>query len=255
MFLTKEEAERRYNDRRNLFSPLNGDDPFASYVKQDRDVRQDNGSHVDDKPEEESPAGDVEQSEQSEQTEQSEQSMATSDIDRILTGAVDPYKKQRTGNLRGNVDAQVAIGGTALILGNTKTGPLFGLSRSQAQAYQNGLSSTEDMKERVNRVPDRMKRLKTVKEQLAEKAGARLNTALNSLTDDKIGACNASRISAIAKDMAVVMDKVTKDQTKAESIHFHIFRPEMKTVSEYTTVHVGSPLIIPQSPSDGGVDS
>jgi len=171
----------------------------------------------------------------------------------MLDAANDPYKiRQREKGLRGQTNVQVAIGTVSHIIGSGSAGPLFGLSEGQASAYKEGISSSADRG--VNRPPvptnpDRMKRMRSVKEQLAELASKKLASALKSLTDDKIDGCKASAISGIAKDMATVMDKVTKETSKPESIHFHIFRPEMKQVSEYTTVHVTSPLIIP----DGGL--
>jgi len=227
MFLTEAEAKRRLEHSRNILSP--------NYVQE---IEAESES-----------VSEPESSEQEQESDDSSQDqLATpvlSDIDKLLAGAVDPQRiRGRTGTLRGQVDAQVAVGTTALILGAGKTGPMFGLSEQQSYAYREGLSTTSDLADRKDRVPERSRRIRTVKEQLAEVASNKLRAALTSLTDSKINECNGPRISSIAKDMAVVLDKVTKDHEKAESIHFHIFRPEMRTVSDYTTVPVGSGAVI-----------
>lgn len=230
MFLTEEEAKQRLEDARNLFSPSYVPSRYEGEVSPDNEDE----SHEE-----------VEKDEIDHHT-----APAPADIDRLLSGAADPYEiRHRRGQLRGQVDVQVAIGATASVIGDRKAGNLFGLSSDQADAYERGLSSQADVRTGLDRIPERGKRLASVKEQLAELASSRLSSALTSLTVEKIDGCKPSQVSTIAKDMAVVLDKVTKETSKPESIHFHIFRPEMKSVSEYTTVHVGSPLIIP----DGGL--
>ena len=228
MFISEEEARKRLEDSRNIFSDF--------YVP---DVSPSDSDKPDPRPDK------LDDSDSPE--------MEVSDIDRLLTGAVNPASvRRRTGNLAGQTDVQVAIGGVAELLTQETAGNLFGLSRSQAEAYNRGLGSTKEITQGVITNPDRVNRLASLKVALVEKASGRLNKALTSLTDAKIEDLTAPKISAIAKDMAVVMDKVAKDHDKSEAVHFHIWKPEMKKVENYTTVQVGAPLVIDHP--GGGAD-
>jgi hypothetical protein len=249
MFISKEESERRRDDPRNFFSP--------NYVAPSRGDQQSVvepasvGGETTDETEDEEGSRDNGSGSNGSHTETD--SLSNRDLDNILTKAVDPSDiRRRTGILRGKTDVQVAIGTTAMILGGADTGRLYNLSEPQTRAYKDGLSTTKDITE--GRPPDENRRLRlsAAKEALAEAAASRLDRALGALTDDKIAQCSAPRVSAIAKDMAVVMDKVTRDNAMPEHIHFHIFKPEMKTVRDYTTVQVTSPIVNQQV--GGGTD-
>jgi len=219
MFTTKEEADARRNDPRNIFSP--------SYIS----------------PEAMGPI-DKQEPEVVGPDEEEAPSLDNRDLDNILSQAVDASMiRRRSKTLHGQKDVQVAIGASAMILGDAAAGRLYGLSGEQTFAYERGLSSTKDITEKRPPNPERKERLSVVKELLAEKAASRLEQALKSLTNDKIDSCSAPKVSAIAKDMAVVMDKVTKDNSLPESIHFHVFRPEIKSLGDYTTVHVSAPIV------------
>ena len=226
MFISKEEADRRAQDKRNFFSP--------NYVPPEvviPEVKEDEGDE-----EKEGPS----------------ESIRSRDIDALITKAVDPRQiRQRSRTLQGQTDVQVAIGTTSLILGGKQAGQLYDLSRQQSEAYREGFSTTKDITEGKPPLPARKQRLDTVKELLAEKAAQRLTSALDNLTDEKIEGCSAPKVSAIAKDMATVMDRVTRDRNAPEAIHFHVWKPEMKTVRDYTTVHVSSPIV---EQSGGGSD-
>lgn len=222
MFITKEEAERRRLDPRNVLGP--------NYVRE-----------VPEKPVAETSDGNGSRIPEDNEV---PPALGNKDIDAILSKAVDPFQvRRRTTTLHGQKDVQVAIGTTAMILGPNDAGKVYGLSEPQTRAYEQGLSSTKDITE--GRPPDESRRLRlsAAKEALAETAAQRLHTALGALTNDKISECSAPKVSAIAKDMAVVMDKVTRDNAMPEHIHFHVFKPEMKTIRDYTTVQVSSPVV------------
>lgn len=219
MFISEEEALRRLNDSRNLFSP--------SYKKEQ---------------EVENPA-----------TEESHQKDKLDEIIDIVTDT-DPYKvRARERSLRGEEKVQIAIGTTAEIIGNRAAGSLYGLSTEQSKAYNYGQSTLSDLGHGRdadrNRVPSRKAAVNRMKDSLAEIAADKLETALHHLTEDKIKDCSAIKVSSIARDMATVMDRVTRDNKNPEHIHFHIFKPEMKQIGEYTTVHVTSPIM---AKPDGG---
>lgn len=174
--------------------------------------------------------------------------MARSTIDALLKGTVDPYgEKKSNGTLRGQIDTQIAVGTTGVLLGPTASSHLFGLSKEQVRAYQNGMGSTAEYTDEPHN-KTRSERMKTVKDTLAEMAAGRLESALVALTDDKIEKEKyATGIARVAKDMAIIIDKVTKNDVEEQGIHFHIFRPEMKTVAQYNTVHLTAPEEKPQT--------
>jgi hypothetical protein len=147
--------------------------------------------------------------------------------------------RNRQGNLTGMTDVQIAIGTTSAILGEKSAGSLYRLSREQSKAYELGESSKLDIDRGITRNPSRRQAMESIKDSLAERAASRLGVALDSLTSEKINQeKHAGNIARIAKDMAVVVDKVTKDNGQPEHVHFHIFRPEMRTVRDYQTVQV-----------------
>jgi hypothetical protein len=90
-----------------------------------------------------------------------------------------------------------------------------------------------------------------MKDRLAIKAGKRLSATLRLLSDEKLeNVTKASELSAIAKDMATVMDKVSpKEAVDAGGVHFHIWAPETSESSEYETVEVGAAPTIDVTPT------
>lgn len=160
--------------------------------------------------------------------------------------------RRRNGSLQGQTEIQLAIGKTAAILDPRTAGNLFGLSPAQTNAYREGESSQIDVERGITRNPGRKAAMDLVKDTLAEKAAARLGAALDELTNEKISQeKHAGNIARIAKDMAVVVDKVTKESGAAEHIHFHIFRPEPKVIADYRVVNVMSPSLESPKPNDG----
>jgi hypothetical protein len=245
MFQSKDEADKRRNNERNLFSP--------TYVPPVRSS--DKGTSEDSKDKEATGGSDSGPGESSEACSNGEANISASSIDSIVGKiTTDPYSvRRRTTNLRGQTDVQVAVGTTSILLGNKTSGDLYGLSQEQSRAYGGGLSSTRDITEQKISNEVRYKKIGRIREELAEKAARRLDSALESLDDTKIEVCSATKLAGIAKDMAVVMDKVTRDNTKPDTVHFHLFKPELKTLGDYTTVQLSSPLII--QPPGGGADT
>jgi hypothetical protein len=163
--------------------------------------------------------------------------------------------RNRNRNLNGMTDVQIGIGTTSAILGKKLASNLVGLSQKQTYAYEMGESGNKDLEDGITRKPARRAAMESIKDSLAERAAQRLGVALDSLTSDKISQeRSAGNIARIAKDMAVVVDKVTKDNGTPEHVHFHIFRPAPKTVADYKIVPVRSSVapidISPTGPDD-----
>lgn len=143
---------------------------------------------------------------------------------------------------QGKPEAQVAIGKTALMVGQGTAGKIFGLSSPQSLAYERALSSSADITEHTPPNPSRKHQLDEFREQLAAKAATRLGETLDLLDEKKLSQVKrATNLSKIAKDMAVIVEKVSpKESADQGGVHFHIYKPEIEVEQSYQVVTVGS---------------
>lgn len=143
---------------------------------------------------------------------------------------------------RGKTEAQVAIGKTALMIGQGTAGKIFGLSNSQSEAYAHALTSTADITDHTPPNPSRKQQLDEFREVLAAKAASRLGETLEMLSEQKLSQVKrATNLSKIAKDMAVIVEKVSpKESADQGGVHFHIYKPEIEVEQSYQVVTVGS---------------
>lgn len=154
----------------------------------------------------------------------------------------------RHGTMRGRPDLQATVGLTADLIGNKEAGAMFGLSHDHTSGLSNGQASGAERGGYAAENKELKSRLGQMKNDLALKAADKLDSALDALSDTKITSIkHATNIARVAKDMAVIIDKVTKDNSREEGIHFHLYRPEMKTVQNYGTVHLNAA----PTPNDG----
>lgn len=257
MFITREEALARLNHKDNPFSPSRrGGADWGRVVEEIEDEEtppvepgmipvepNPNGSHPPSAAAVSIPQAEADQS-------SSEADPSAQEIRQILK-AVDPaVARDRSKTLHGNIAVQAAIGETALIVGPRIAGAIFDRSEPQTTAYREGHGHHKSLygAEKGPPKPQLVERLDSFKEKLAYAAGRVLETALDNLDTDKISKMKEPvSISRVAKDMAVVMDKVSKSGTDEAGVHFHIYRPDMKGVSAYETVKIGSAGLIPSS--------
>jgi len=152
----------------------------------------------------------------------------------------DPLRSKQP--YRGRTEAQVAIGETALVVGQSQAGRLFGLSNEQSLAYERALSSTADITNHTPPNPSRKKQIDEFREVLAAKAAERLGDTLELLDTPKLKAVKrATNLSRIAKDMATIVEKVSPKETVDQGgVHFHIYKPEISVEQNYKVVTVGS---------------
>jgi hypothetical protein len=242
MFISEREARERLEDKSNIFRdpsipiPLEGYDSVLIETTVDsvggkkqssRDVVSSRDGEKDSIPDDKGPA------------------ISLSHLDSLINP-----KLNGRAHYMGQLENQVAIGETALILGPTRTSHLMGLGTEQTRAYREGLTTqTEGIAGTVNTIkPELRKRLTIVKERLAEQAAHRLGLTLDALSPDKISSIKrATNISKVAKDMASILEKCTeKEKVDTGGVHFHVYRPEMHNEMNYTTVNVGP--AIPSEP-------
>ncbi|RPH73992.1 hypothetical protein EHM76_04470 [bacterium] len=82
----------------------------------------------------------------------------------------------------------------------------------------------------------------------------RLNTVLECLDEDKIkGIAKARELATVGAQLAVISEKMLpKEMSADQTVHFHMYRPEVKKESDYETVAVGEERV-PQKYLEGAV--
>lgn len=85
----------------------------------------------------------------------------------------------------------------------------FGIGSSSVSAYANGVTSTSDISAPAQTKDIPLKKsIELTKQRLAKKAASRLGKALDQITPEKLESASLKTISAVAKDMAVVIKQM-----------------------------------------------
>lgn len=238
MFITREAALQKLNSPDNPFSPTKrGSKDWGRVVEVDESVSSDSGSSSSDNNPSSAPVPDSPDADEM----RSSPSPSAAEIRNILNQVNPAVARDRSQNLRGRTDVQAAIGQTSLIVGPRVAGSLFDRSVPQTSAYEGGHGRWRDSvgAEKREPKPELVEKLSAFKEKLAYAAGRVLETSLDNLDEEKIKRMKkATSISKVAKDMAVIMDKVSKSDGNEQSVHFHIYRPDMRSVNAYETVKI-----------------
>lgn len=250
MFISKREAEERLGEDRNIFrDPSSVARPDVSDVS-DCDEPDDPSKIEIESPDSGGANGSLNygtagvcsiknQSDKVSELPRDSSDLSLSQLDDLLHPRI-----HGRANYRGKLESQVAIAETGLIIGQTTTSRVFGLSEPQTFAYSNGLRSAADITNHVPPKPDLSSRINKIKAELAEKAAARLDATLDALSASKIGEIKrATNLSKVAKDMAVILDKCTENKEEGgKGVHFHIFVPDPVDIDRYPIVNVGPKL-------------
>lgn len=249
MFISKREAEERLSEDRNIFR----DPSSATSVNNSSGARRDDGDSLSESECEDDLQTEVETPEvggvdaigrMNGKAGASLTSEGSSDKTSLSLSQLDDLLHPRIhgrAQYRGKLESQVAIAQTELIIGQTATSRAFQLSDSQTVAYSRGLRSTGDITTHTPPKPELTSRINKIKEELAEKAAARLDLTLDALSASKIGEIKrATNLSKVAKDMAVILDKCTENkEDSSKGVHFHIFVPDPVDIDRYPIVNVG----------------
>lgn len=112
----------------------------------------------------------------------------------------------------------------------------FNISESSISAYKNGATSTAS----YNKPDENLKaNVDSIKEQISDRAQKKLRIALNALTKDKMQESSARELSGVAKDMAVIVEKMTpKTSNDDVQVVLHLHGPKMKRVEDYEVIDV-----------------
>jgi hypothetical protein len=239
MFISKREAEERLAEQRNIFRTPHADAPPDTERVDEASVERESDDGVDESIQQknlEHQGGKISGGPEASCALDSGPSLAH--LDALLSPRVNGR-----ATYQGKPESQAAIAETNLILGNSTTRRLFGLSEEQTYAYSKGLRSTADITNNVPPNPQLSNRINKIKSELAELAASRLASTLDALSPKKISEIKrATNLSKVAKDMAVILDKCTDNKEESRNVHFHVFVPDAADISKYPTIDVGPSL-------------
>lgn len=151
-----------------------------------------------------------------------------------------------TGRKKGQVEMpkemQAACATTAQIAGTQRAASAFDVSYHHADelkhGYTNQAARYDDAQD-----PDKdlVKIINKQKTDVRNLAFEKLTKALGLMSDAKLETLvDPVKIARVAKDLSTVVDKVLpKDAVQLGGVHFHVWRPEMRTEDTYETISVG----------------
>lgn len=113
----------------------------------------------------------------------------------------------------------------------------FGISNKTVHNYANGRTNNlkSSMNEELKEVIDGVKLKRVVVE---DKAISALLESLNIMTPQLADVSKPATLSKIARDMAAVAKDISgrSDNENQKQVHLHIYRPQMKNISDYETI-------------------
>lgn len=130
--------------------------------------------------------------------------------------------------------AEEAITGTSI----AEIAETFNVSKSSVSAYKNGVTSTAVYNDEKDK--NLISHINKVKNRITKKASNLLITALDSMSPDKFSDISVRDAAAVAKDMAVIVDKMigsnTNKEEKSNQLHIHLHAPNQKSDDSYGEV-------------------
>lgn len=131
-----------------------------------------------------------------------------------------------------NLVAEEAISGTPV----TDIARVFDVSPSSISAYKNGATSTASYNE-----PDEelTKNNRAVKSDLANMAKSKIKAALEEMTSEKLRDAKVRELSAIARDMSVVVHNLEPEQVNEnEATKLIIYAPQIVNENNFEVIKV-----------------
>jgi hypothetical protein len=112
-----------------------------------------------------------------------------------------------------------------------------GLSQPTLSTLGNGSTSRGTHKSRAgNELVEHINNRKT---KISNKALNKINLALANMNEDKFAEADLKELSAVAKDMAVVVGQMApkeKDDAKVEPVQFHFYAPTVRNEQHYEVI-------------------
>ena len=137
-------------------------------------------------------------------------------------------------------EERIGIAEVSLLLGGTVAGQLSGANQSSAWSYEHAFHNSDGGGNRTVQ-PYLKERIDKARSIIQLRASSRLKTCLSLLDEDKIGELQkATELSQVAKDMAVILQKMDKNEAHiGTQVSFHIHKPEMRAADSYDLVPLG----------------
>lgn len=154
----------------------------------------------------------------------------------------DPRNPRRIPKRRKTEEEQVAIGLTASLVSSGAAGRMFDLSQAQSNNLEHAYTNTSDRYDPSASPKESLRRkMDEKREEVLDRAFAKLLNALELLTPQQLsGIKKSTDISRIATDMSRIINVVApKELPDNATVHFHVWRPEMKPVESYEVIEVG----------------
>lgn len=120
----------------------------------------------------------------------------------------------------------------------------FGISPSSVSAYTNGVNSTAQMGTPLAKPNTPLKTsIELTKQRLAKKAANRLGIALGQITEEKLESASLKTISAVAKDMAVVIKQMEPSENnnggpQGPAVQVVLFAPPQMKEADFPVITV-----------------
>lgn len=113
----------------------------------------------------------------------------------------------------------------------------FGISHDSADAYKNGATSLATFNEPN---PSLQSHLAGIKEKIVQKATGKLDSALESITPDKLEDIKPRDAAGIAKDMSVIIRNMEPDSDDKPRIgpNYIFYSPRSRKEEDYETLQV-----------------
>lgn len=159
------------------------------------------------------------------------------DLARALAGD----RPRRIPKRRKTEEEQAAIGLTAALISQRGAASMFDMSTAQCNNLEHSFTNTGSRYDGSLPKESLQRKMDANREVVLDRAFEKLLNALDLLTPQQLrGIKKSTEISRIATDMSRIITAVApKELPDNATVHFHVWRPEMKEVQHYDVIEVG----------------
>lgn len=162
---------------------------------------------------------------------------------RILRGLIGmPQGGRRKGQTNMDPVMRAACAVTAELVDTRTAARAFDTSYHHADELKHGFTNQQDRYGDKDPDANLKQEISRQKRQVRDLAFEKLTKTLGILTDDKIMAMtDPVKIARVGRELSTIHDKAMPKEERADvgGVHFHIWRPEMKSEQDYEQVTVG----------------
>ena len=138
---------------------------------------------------------------------------------------------------------RATLGLAGILLGGPAAGKLLDRGSSTSHELRHGYRSQVDMYEKRAQDPELISKLDEQRSRVRDLAFDRLTSAVGLITHEKLAQIkDVTKLSKVSRDLVTVVDKTSPKEAAIEGgLHFHVWKPEMKTEEQYEVINVNSP--------------